>query len=172
MGPGLSTVTIGCNSPHCHTLLEHATTNHNKPLLASMNALLASQQKTLHGNAGALDLLPWVFDDIYMYLYIYVTLCIFVCVYMSLFCMILLVMPFDIVWYLWTTSAIFSEQVIMPFKADQNGPQDGHNPPAREWTLPGMAWLSNWALVFRVVLICAEPTFYIVLQCFIISGYI
>lgn len=141
VGPKLSTVTIACNSPHCHTLPEHATTNHNKPLLASMNALLASQQTTLHGNAGALDLLPWVFDDIYMYLYICVTLCIFVCDYMSLFCVILLVMPFDIVSYLWTISAIFSEQVITPFEADQNCPPHGHTSPAREGTLPGTAWL-------------------------------
>ena len=119
-GPGLNIVTIGCNSPHCHTLPQHATTNHNKPLPASMNALLASQPINSSWECmgpGLITLGIWWYSNVFVYFCICICIC--VCVYMSIFCMILLVMPFDIVWYLRATSTIFSEQVIMPFKADQ-----------------------------------------------------
>ena len=104
---------------------------------------------------------------IFLYLYMYICMCLYEYILYDPVC--------DAVWYrLILVGDINDLQRASNYavQSGSNGPQHGHNPPAREGTLPRMAWLSNWARVFRVVLICAEPTFYIVLSCFIISGYI
>ena len=92
----LSIVTIGCNSPHCHTLPHHSTTNHNKPPASEHECPASVATKNSSWECMGPRLITL---GIWWYLYVFVYLCNFMYICMCLYEFILYDPVGDAVWY-------------------------------------------------------------------------